>query len=218
MVSVRIHSDNVKKYKQIEKTLFRLFRLFDNLCMLCYEETIHQIKEGGNRNKVRHWCCCLTDNQVHDHWESLDNIQKVICGPNWYDTVKKKHTVWRAVAQKRSLPGNGPCPALGSGGCLICSCRPITCTTQLCEKMIFILSKMGISKANYTRPLQIEEIIRLPNILRIVYGQEKGKIDFLQVESYVKSIEGLRVEFEKFDLSQRRKMVVEAINCFLCGK
>ncbi len=57
--------------------------------------------------------------------------------------------------------GNGPCPALGPCGCRLKKYRPITCTTQLCSKMLAVLKELGLIDAPTRSALQIEDLVTL---------------------------------------------------------
>ena len=139
--SIQLSSGNLELFKEIEKSLWRFFRLFGNLCLLCYQETVKQVNKGKGRDNQEYWCCCIIDNQVHDNWVSLNAVQRRIGGKNWYEEIKKETNFFRSEIISRRMPGNGPCPALKETGCMIKRFRPITCTTQLCEKMLFVLSQ-----------------------------------------------------------------------------
>lgn len=207
-------SNYLEWYKEIERSLWKFFHLFDNLCLLCFQKTINQINEGGRRNNRNYWCCCITDNQIHDSWESINALQERINGKNWYQKIKSK-TDFRDSIFKRRLPGNGPCPALYEQGCLIQQFRPITCTTQLCEKMLYILSKLETKNVEWSKPLQIEDIIELPEILKILYGLEnKQKASRQNVRDYINSINKLRDDLLRVDVQERTRVINEAINFF----
>ncbi len=214
MAKLVLNSNYLEWYKEIEKSLWRFFRLFDNLCLLCFQETITQINDGGLRNNRNYWCCCITDNQIHDNWESINAIQKRIGGKNWYQKIKSK-TDFRNSIFKRRLPGNGPCPALCEQGCLIQQFRPITCATQLCEKMLYILSKLEIKNVAWSTPLQIEDIIELPEILRIIYGlNHKHKASRKHAIEYINSVNKIKDALLCVNLQKKTQVINETINFF----
>lgn len=214
MMKSTLNSNYLKWYKEIEKSLWKFFRLFDNLCLLCFQNTIKQINEGGWRDNRNYWCCCIIDNQIHDNWESINTIQKRIGDENWYQKIKA-NTDFRNSILKRRLPGNGPCPALCEQGCLIQRFRPITCTTQVCEKMLYVLSKLEIKDVGWSKPLQIEDIIELPEILKILYGLEnKQKIFRQHVIDYTNSVNGIRDKLLIVNIQDKTRVINEAINFF----
>ena len=89
--------------------------------------------------------------------------------------------------------GNGPCPALGEQGCRLKKCRPITCTTQLCSKMLVVLSELGMIRRPTHTALQIEDLIALPDILPDLYGTRQGrKVGRSEVETYLSKVEQLK--------------------------
>lgn len=213
---VDLNSSYLKWYKEIEKSLWRFFRLFENLCFLCFRETIIQINKTNLRNYRQYWCCCVIDNQIHDNWESLKPIQERISGKNWYQEIKIETELFRKNISKRRLPGNGPCPALGETGCLLKRFRPITCTTQLCEKMLFILARLKIAEVAWDKPMQIEDIIRLPNILKALYGIENNpKITRKHARQYIQSVNKLGDKLMRVDISARKLAVDDVIVYFL---
>lgn len=208
-----LNSNYLEWYKEIEKSLWKFFRLFDNLCLLCFQKTINQINEDGLQSNRNYWCCCIIDNQIHDNWESINAMQERISGKNWYQKIKA-NTDFRNSILKRRLPGNGPCPALCEQGCSIQRFRPITCTTQLCEKMLYILSKLKVKNVDWTKPLQIEDIIELPEILKILYGLgNKQKASRQQVRDYIDSINKIRGALS-INVQEKTQVINEAINFF----
>ena len=183
-----VNSQYLKWFHQIEKTLWSFFSLFDGLCSSCVRQTLDEIA-AGQRKGSDAWCCCMIDNQVHDNWESLNTVQ-LRFDRNWYDAIQRPAGV--------RLIRNGPCPALGSQGCRLKKCRPITCTTQLCSKMLVILKDLGIIKNPTHSALQIEDLIKLPDILPDLYGTRNGrKIDLSDVETYIAGIKDLSERFSK---------------------
>jgi len=167
-MSKQLSSQYIKWFIETENELSKFFKLFSPLCSECFLHTNSQ-SENGERKNRQFWCCCLIDNQIHDHWESLNTIQKRF-SIQWYKKLNKD------TVKKKRMPGNGPCPALGKSGCLIKKCRPVTCSTQVCEKMLYILNKAGIIKCDVNRPQQIEEIVDVPDILHILYGTKNRKV------------------------------------------
>lgn len=173
------NSQYVQWFSEIEHELALLFKLFSPLCEMCFSTTLEQEKTHC-RKKRQSWCCCLIDNQVRDNWKPLDFIQKRN-DTNWYQKITDKN----ADIKKGRMPGNGPCPALGKSGCLIKKCRPITCSTQVCEKMLNVLDKTGIFSNNATFALQIEDIIDVPDILPELYGLKNRKRIMEKCELFV---------------------------------
>jgi hypothetical protein len=202
----KINSDSLARHRKFEKCLSGFFKLFGNLCALCFEETVLQITEGGHRDKMQHWCCCLTDNQVHDNWDLLDAIHRLISGPGWYDLVKQRSEGWQSSIPKRRLPGNG---------CLIAHCRPITCTTHVCEKMIFVLVSAGLSNADFSKPLQIDEIVGLPNLFHILHNGDGKSVSTLAFEQRIRSIEALTKKLGEISPGRRNELAAMAIQRFL---
>jgi len=114
------------------------------------------------------------------------------------------------------MPGNGPCPALGPTGCLLKQYRPITCTTQLCEKMLTVLGKLDIIKMSKHAPLQIEDIVPLPDILQFLYGSREGrKIKPEEVKEYFEKIKTLKTKFAKTNQETRKEVINETIIFFM---
>jgi len=213
---IQLNSGNLQLFKEIEKSLWRFFKLFDNLCFLCYQETVKQVNEGRGRDNRKYWCCCMIDNQVHDNWESLNAVQQRIGGKNWYEEIKKETDSFRREIINRRMPGNGPCPALGETGCTVKRFRPITCTTQLCEKMLFILSRLAVENVAWDKPLQIEDIIKLPEILKTLYGLEsKQKVYRQHAKEYIKAVNKLRAKFSRVDAERKKQLIGEAIRFFM---
>ncbi|MBU0670593.1 hypothetical protein KKF29_00375 [Patescibacteria group bacterium] len=214
--SIQLSSIHLELFKEIEKSLWRLFWLFENLCFLCYQETVKQINEGGARNNRKYWCCCTIDNQVHDNWESLNAVQRRIGGKNWYEETRKETHYFRSEIINRRMPGNGPCPALCETGCTIKRFRPITCTTQLCEKMLFVLSRLAVENVAWDKPLQIEDIINLPEILKALYGLgSKQKVHLQHAKEYIKAVNKLRAKFSRVDAEKKKQLIEGAILFFM---
>ena len=182
------NSQYLKWFHQIEKSLWTFFALFGDLCHKCARQT-QQNAASGQRKGWDSWCCCMIDNQVHDNWESLNAIQTRF-NRNWYESIRRPKGI-------RTL-GNGPCPALGDNGCRIKKCRPITCTTQLCSKMLVVLKAHGVIKKPTHAALQIEDLITLPDILPDLYGTRKGnKVCQQDVETYISEIENISAKFAR---------------------
>lgn len=158
------NSRYLKWFHDIERDLWQFFHLFDPLCERCAMWTLRESHCGSRSNRDQ-WNCCMIDNQVHDNWETLDPVQ---CrrDPRWYAKLKR--------LPMGRMPGNGPCPALGSHGCRLPRHRPITCTTQLCAKMLRVLKRLGMYNGNVSSALQIEDIIPLPDILPSLYGSARS--------------------------------------------
>jgi hypothetical protein len=210
---ITLNSEYLKWFKEIEKSMWAFFRLFDDLCSLCATKTIDQTS-GRVRDKRKSWCCCMIDDQIHDNWQSLNSIQCRI-DPKWHEKIKQEKEEQEELKVRR-MPGNGPCPALGPKGCLIRHYRPITCTTQLCEKMLYVLGETGVIKKTQHAPLQIEDIISLPAILPDLYGVRKSrKINKEEVAAYIKAVQDLRDKFRQIDTATRKKLILQAIKLFM---
>jgi len=205
------NSQHLKGFKEIEKSLWSFFRLFGNLCEQCANQTLKQA-EGNFREKKNLWCCCLIDNQIDCNWEALNKIQSRT-DSSWYEKVKKSSAEYRNLRKIKRMPGNGPCPALSAKGCLLKQYRPITCTTQLCGKMIFVLGKLQIIPMQKRAPLQIEDIITVPgNILQIMYVcKNSKKVDKQEIADYVSSVNVLRAKFAKTDAGLRQKAINQSM-------
>lgn len=193
--------------------MWAFFRLFDDLCSLCATKTIEQTAKGI-RDKRKSWCCCMIDDQIHDNWQSLNSIQCRI-DPKWHEKLRQE-TAEKEDLKIRRMPGNGPCPALSPKGCLIKQYRPITCTTQLCEKMLFVLGETGVIKKTRHAPLQIEDIISLPNILPELYGVRRNrKIKKEEVAEYIKAVQELRDRFRQVDPKSKKNLIAQSIKFFM---
>ena len=181
-----VNSRYLKWFHRIEKELWSLFGLFDDLCGECARQTVADIADG-KRMGQNEWCCCMIDNQVHDNWEALNEIQARF-DRNWYEPLKR-------AKGARSI-GNGPCPALGEQGCRLKKCRPITCTTQLCSKMLVVLKKLGVINKPTHAALQIEDLIDLPDILPDLYGTRKGGfVSQSDVNTYIAAVKQMKKQF-----------------------
>lgn len=193
------NSQYLKWFHQIEKSLWKLFAQFDDLCGRCAKQTLHESKTS-KRNARDEWCCCMIDNQVHDNWPVL-NANQNRSDRNWY-----KKLVPLEIGR---MPGNGPCPALGPNGCQLKKHRPITCTTQLCTKMLKALNRLNLIKCPVSRALQIEDIIKLPDILPSLYGTNRKteKVSKEDVEEYLSTINSLRSRFSNIPIKQRQDAI-----------
>ena len=203
------NSQYLKWFKEIESELWSFFRLFEDICGQCYNYTINQA-EGHAGRDISNWCCCLTDNQLHDNWDCLNPLQKTI-DSKWYEKLKGKGV----ELGRCRMPNNGPCPALGRQGCLLGHFRTISCTTQICGKMMEMMKRLKVID-NYKRaPLQIEDIIPLPVILPILYGIKPGKVDESQVKEYLRSLRDLKKKMKAIDQKERKKIVDEVMADYL---
>ena len=189
------NSQYLKWFYQIEKELWKFFDQFDDLCALCAVRTLRE-SESGQRKGRDEWCCCMIDNQVHDNWEAL-NANQCRSDRNWYEKL--------VPLEMGRMPGNGPCPALGPTGCQLKKHRPITCTTQLCSKMLKVLNILNLVKCPVNRALQIEDIIKLPDILPDLYGTSRKprKVSKGEVELYISTIKSLRKKYASQPQKQR---------------
>jgi hypothetical protein len=183
-----VNSQYLKWFHQIEKALWSFFALFGNLCSTCARQTVQDVSTGKRKGRDA-WCCCMIDNQVHDNWESLNAVQ-TLSDRHWYESIRRPRGM-------RTL-GNGPCPALGDQGCRLKKWRPITCTTQLCSKMLVILKDLGVIRQSAHSALQMEDLIELPDILPDLYGTRKGrKVSLSDVEAYLSGVERMNEKFAK---------------------
>lgn len=183
-------------FHEIEKELWRFFACFDPLCSRCARWTL-AAHASGQRQDRDQWCCCMIDNQVHDHWESLNALQ-VKRDPQWYPKLKP--------LELGRMPGNGPCPALGTEGCQLKRHRPITCTTQLCRKMLEVLEGVGLYEGETGLARQIEDFVDLPDILPSLYGsagRKAVKVTQSEVERYLEVVRGYRKGFLAVDAARR---------------
>jgi len=204
------NSQYLQWYSGIENELSLLFKLFSPLCAECFSRTVDQVEERERSNR-QFWCCCFIDNQIHDHWGPLDAIQKRQ-DSGWYQKLIDKGM----VIKKGRVPGNGPCPALGSSGCRITKCRPVTCNTQICEKMLYVLNKAKVIECEMARPLQTEDILAVPDILPELFGMRRNKqITGQDVREYREAIVKLRHAMEAVPEERRRSFVMEAIEFYL---
>ena len=185
---ISVNSNYLRWFHQIEKALWSFFALFGNLCSNCARRTLEDLSTGERAGRDA-WCCCMIDNQVHDNWESLNAVQARF-DRQWYDPIRRPKGV-RTV-------GNGPCPALSDQGCRLKKCRPITCTTQLCSKMLVVLNDLGVIRSATHTALQIEDLITLPDILPDLYGTRKGRnVARSDVEAYLSEVYRTRETFAK---------------------
>ena len=177
-----LNSQYLRWFHGIEKTLWSFFSLFGDLCSRCANMTLDEV--ASNRRAQRdNWCCCMIDNQVHDNWEALNAIQERF-NRNWYEPLRRQ--------DRPRMPGNGPCPALGPHGRLLKKYRPITCTTQFCTKMLAVLHRLGIVKNRAQSALQIEDLIKLPDILPTLYGSDRRRsIQQTDVDAYITAVRAL---------------------------
>jgi len=183
-----INSQYLRWFQQIEKALWSFFALFGDLCGRCARRTLEGVSTGERKGRDA-WCCCMIDNQVHDNWKSLNAVQTRF-DRQWYESMRRPKGV-RTV-------GNGPCPALGDEGCRLKKCRPITCTTQLCSKMLVILKDLGLIRNATHTALQIEDLIALPDILPDLYGTRDGrKVSLSDVEAYISGVNRMAEKFAK---------------------
>ncbi len=179
------NSRYLKDFHEIERELWRFFALFGDLCGRCARKTLRE-SASGQRQARDQWCCCMIDNQVHDTWETLNPLQ---CRRDrgWYEKL--------VPLELGRMPGNGPCPALGPTGCCLPRWRPITCTTQLCSKMLEVLKRTGLYDGPTNLALQIEDLLPLPAILPVLYGSAKGavrKVGNEEVQCYLQTIRQYR--------------------------
>ncbi len=193
------NSQYLKWFHQIEKELWKLFAQFDDLCARCAVQTLRESKSGQRKDRDE-WCCCMIDNQVHDNWDIL-NAHQCRSNRNWYEKL--------VPLDIGRMPGNGPCPALGPTGCQLEKHRPITCTTQLCSKMLKVLNILNLVRCSVTRALQIEDIIALPDILPALYGTNRNprKVSKEEVECYLTTIKSLRKRYAALPQKLRREAI-----------
>ncbi|MBI5417390.1 hypothetical protein HZA55_05515 [Candidatus Poribacteria bacterium] len=203
------NSQYLEWFREIEKALWSFYRPFEDLCSQCAIYTIESVKNSSRENRSS-WCCCMIDNQVHDNWDTLNNIQNKF-DKNWYEKLK----INTFDLGRNRMPGNGPCPALSSKGCLLQKYRPITCTTQLCEKMLIVLFKLNLISKFKRVPLQIEDIVVLPNILPALYGYNKDKKVMVEEKSeYIKKIKEFTHKFRSIDQKNRKNIINEVMKSY----
>ena len=191
----------LKEFGKLEKSLLRFFKLFDDLCSFCFEQTKQSI---GNRKKLdfEKCCCCLVDNQVHDHWKALEKNQKQVIGPNWIKCLNNSSNFEFKKA------GKGPCPALSDKGCSLKSHRPPTCTTQLCSHMVMVLENLGICGVDQNAiQCQIEDILKVPSPLNALYGIGKSKVDTFMIERFQEEFLILYEKFRSIRLEDRQRAI-----------
>ena len=190
-------------FHQIEKELWKFFALFDDLCGSCARLTLDEAR-SGRRDYRERWCCCMIDNQVHDNWEAL-NANQSRSDRNWYAKLEPQDL-------GRRMPGNGPCPALGENGCRLKKLRPITCTTQLCRRMLHVLNELDVVKCSTYSALQIEDLIELPDILPSLYGTARRprRVLLQDVESYINAVRDLRHRLSAVADEERGRAIAAA--------
>jgi len=185
MTNLQTNSQHLRWFHELERELWRFYALFGDLCGRCARKTLRE-SSAVQRQGRDQWCCCMIDNQVHDNWETLNPLQ---CRRDrgWYESL--------VPLPLGRMPGNGPCPALGPSGCRLPRHRPITCTTQLCVKMLRVLKRLDLYAGHTDSARQIEDILPLPDILPVLYGAAKNKratATPAQVEQYRSAIRALR--------------------------
>jgi len=148
---------------------------------------------------------------TNGHWESLNPIQsRFDC--HWYE----KLTANGCVTKKNSLPGNGPCPALGLSGCRVKKCRPATCSTQVCEKMLYVLNQSGTVACKTSSPLQIEELIGVTDIMFELCGiKNRREITASDVREYKDAVARLRTRLASVQNGNRQTLIEQALEKYL---
>lgn len=179
------NSQYLRWFHELERELWRFYALFGDLCGRCARKTLRESASGQRQGRDQ-WCCCMIDNQVHDNWETLNPLQ---CRRDrgWYGKL--------APLPLGRMPGNGPCPALGPSGCRLSQLRPITCTTQLCVRMLRVLKRLGLYDGATESAMQIEDILPLPGILPILYGSSRKRnesVSVAEVDRYRCTVRALR--------------------------
>lgn len=195
----RIHSRDLQHFHDIERALWRLFACFGPLCGRCARKTLRE-HAAGERSSREVWCCCMIDNQVHDHWDSLNPVQSHF-DRRWYEKL--------TPLPLGRMPGNGPCPALGAAGCRLKRCRPVTCTTQLCSKMLEVLQRLHLYQGETASARQIEDFLPLPDILFALYGAGRTprKVSAVEVQDYLAAIRAYCNRFESVSERERRAAI-----------
>lgn len=194
------NSQYLRWFHELERELWRFYAQFGDLCGRCARRTLRE-SAASQRHQRDQWCCCMIDNQVHDNWESLNPLQCRYDG-RWYEKLKP--------LSPGRMPGNGPCPALGENGCRLAKLRPITCTTQLCVKMLRVLKRLGLYAGKTDAALQIEDIITLPAILPVLYGssqKKNGNVSVSEVDQYRHSVRVLRERMATLTLPVRQAAI-----------
>ncbi len=194
------NSQNLRWFHDIERELWSFFSLFGDLCARCARRTLRESREGRRKERDQ-WCCCMIDNQVHDNWESLNRVQSRRAR-DWYAAL--------VPLDIGRMPGNGPCPALGPDGCRLRGHRPVTCTTQLCSKMLRVLSLLGLYDGATDAARQIEELIVLPDIMPTLYGTGKPRDHQRMPDAagdYVGAVRQYRARMNAVPEKQRRQAI-----------
>lgn len=176
-------------YQKLEKQMAKLFRHFGDLCKHCFDTSVVALRERHDVDR-RELCCCLVDNQVQDHWQTLNAAQTAMSGPNWSRQLEANDQSTIDVGRRR-LPGNGPCPALSCTGCILNSFRPPTCSTQLCPKMLRILNELGVVAGPTSSPRQIEEIADITSPLNALFGLNKTTATAAEIDRFSQAIDDL---------------------------
>lgn len=204
-------------YQRLEKKMARLFRHFGDLCKHCFDHSVVALRERRDVDR-RELCCCLVDNQVQDHWTTLNAAQNTMNGPNWSKKLDANDQSTIDVGQRR-LPGNGPCPALSCTGCILNSFRPPTCSTQLCPKMLRILNELGVITGPTAAPRQIEEVAGIKSPLNGLFGINKATATAADIDRFSTAIEDLDRQCRELPPAQWTAAVQRAKDHFtrLCG-
>lgn len=203
---MKLSNHQLDLFCAIEKELQAFFRLFENLCEQCFIASKSAL-ESGNKNSDCPLCCCMVDNQVHDYWSMLNQVQRTKRGPRWSDELPKI----KVKIGRRRIPGNGPCSALSEKGCTLRNLRPPTCSTQLCLNMIAILIQLALVERPHSVPCQIEDLLKLPSPLNALYGIEKQVCNNEQIEAFRKELQELRKKFNDIDPKKRRDILCRQI-------
>lgn len=190
-------------YLAIEQQLKSFFRLFDDLCAYCFEQSVEAVK-AGRKIKPDRLCCCLADDQVRDYWICLDPIQTKMTGKGWRNKLPTDPSLQGIRADK------GPCPALTCHGCAIKTYRPPTCSTQLCPYMLAVLHRLGIIPSSDPLPQQIEDLLQIASPLDILYGIRHGNISEESIRSYQTKLAEFTARLKAIPSDQRAKAIAEA--------
>jgi hypothetical protein len=200
----------LKKFQEMEKMLKRFFSLFEDLCAHCFTESMGAISSGIRPHK--YMCCCLVDNQVHDHWQSLSKAQEMMNGPNWARVIEQNSF----TTGKRRMPNNGPCKALCERGCLLSCMRPPSCSTLVCSHMVRILVDLKLYQdPKHGEDCEVDELLGVQSPLDAMYGIKPGNTSSDQYVSALRAlIEGMKAtpeEQRRVAISQSKSQMSQSI-------
>ncbi len=192
----------LKKFREIENMLKRFFSLFEDLCAHCFTESMGAISSGVRPHKDM--CCCLVDNQAHDHWQSLAKAQEMTNGPNWAKAIEQNGF----TTGKRRMPNNGPCKALCNRGCLLSCMRPPSCSTLVCSHMVRVLVDLKLCQnPKHGGNCEIDELLGVQSPLDAMYGIKSGNASS---DQYVNALRALIERMKAIPEGQRRAAISQS--------